>query len=158
MAANTITLVVVVSSWVLLAQLLLLLAPATTATSMPLSGAGATTVPLSAAGDADVPVPPFFPPGGSAAASRCWNAVLRAESCAGDILSSLLSVLLHDGARPGHGGARVGAACCGVLQAVGARCFHDLFTDSPFRPLYGPLVSHVCGFPASGGVTPDHRE
>ncbi|KAG8087465.1 hypothetical protein GUJ93_ZPchr0010g7340 [Zizania palustris] len=150
MAAKTITLAVVVSSWVLLAQLLLLQAPATTA----------TTVPLSAAGDADVPVPVppfFFPAGGSgAAAARCWNAVLRAESCAGDILSSLLSILLHDGARPR---GDVSAACCGVLQAVGARCFHDLqFTDSPFRPLYGPLVSHVCGFPASSGVIPDHRE
>ncbi|KAL5223057.1 hypothetical protein ABZP36_027770 [Zizania latifolia] len=158
MAANTITLVIV-SYCLLLAQQLLLLAPSTTATSMPGGGTGTftgeTTVPLSAAVDNDDP--PFFP-GGPAAASRCWNAVLRAESCAGNILSSLLSLLLHDSARP-EDGVRVGADCCGVLQAVGARCFRDLFTDSPFRPLYGPLVNHVCGFPASGGVvTPGRRE
>uniref|UniRef100_J3MTJ4 Prolamin-like domain-containing protein n=1 Tax=Oryza brachyantha TaxID=4533 RepID=J3MTJ4_ORYBR len=148
MAAKTIRLVaVVVSSCLLLAQHLLLLAPAATAMSIGAGaggGATATAVPVASSrdssedADADADVPPFFP-GGSAAAAGCWNAVLHAEICAGDILRSVASLLLHDGEHPW--GVHVGAPCCGVLQIVGDRCFRDLFADSPFRPLYAPLVN-----------------
>uniref|UniRef100_A0A0E0LVI1 Prolamin-like domain-containing protein n=1 Tax=Oryza punctata TaxID=4537 RepID=A0A0E0LVI1_ORYPU len=166
MAAKTTTLAVV-SSCLLLAQQLLLLAPAATATSIPVGGGGggsvatATTVPVSShrdSDDADADVPPFFPfPDGSGAAAGCWNAVLHAEICAGDILRSVASLLLHDGEHPW--GVHVGAPCCGVLQAVGDRCFRDLLTDSPFRPLYAPLVNQVCGaLPVGRGVTPGHRD
>uniref|UniRef100_A0A0E0D3E4 Prolamin-like domain-containing protein n=1 Tax=Oryza meridionalis TaxID=40149 RepID=A0A0E0D3E4_9ORYZ len=167
MAAKTTTLAVV-SSCLLLAHQLLLLAPATTATSIPVGGGGggataSSTVPVSSHrdsddADADADVPPFFRfPGGSGAAAGCWNAVLRAEVCAGDVLRSVASLLLHDGERHPWG-VHVGAPCCGVLQAVGDRCFRDLLTDSPFRPLYAPLVNHVCGaLPVGGGVTPIHR-
>ncbi|BAT05716.1 Os08g0453100 [Oryza sativa Japonica Group] len=165
MAAKTTTLAAV-SSCLLLAQQLLLLAPATTATSIPVGGGGggstaSSTVPVSShrdSDDADADVPPFFPfPGGSGAAAGCWNAVLRAEVCAGDVLRSVASLLLHDGERHPWG-VHVGAPCCGVLQTVGDRCFRDLLTDSPFRPLYAPLVNHVCSaLPVGGGVTPIHR-
>ncbi|KAF0899756.1 hypothetical protein E2562_024080 [Oryza meyeriana var. granulata] len=114
-----------------------------------------TTVPVSSFRDSDDDAPPFFP-GGSAAAAGCWNAVLRAEICAGDILRALASFLLHDGAQHPWS-AHVGTPCCGVLQAVGDRCFRDLLADSPFRPLYAPLVNQVCGLPV-GGVTPGHRD
>uniref|UniRef100_A0A0D9X8J1 Uncharacterized protein n=1 Tax=Leersia perrieri TaxID=77586 RepID=A0A0D9X8J1_9ORYZ len=164
MATKIITLAVV-SSFLLL----LLLAPATTAISISGGGSVGGGITGGATGTTVTDdTPPFVFPG--AAAAGCWNAVLQAEICAGDILRSVASFLLHlhadagGEAQPlnplGSGAVHVGAPCCGVLKTVGDRCFRDLLADSPFHPLYAPFINHVCGgggLPV-GGIVPGHRD
>ncbi|KAM3278737.1 hypothetical protein ACQJBY_046164 [Aegilops geniculata] len=138
----------VVAFTLMAAQLLLLAFTPTTAISIPpATTTGTTTVPSGSA--TDVPALPFPGEGEVAeAAAECWNAVLKAERCAVDVLKWLAS---------GQLAGRVSPACCGVLQRLGDSCLRDLFPHSAVGRLYAPFVSHACGIPKRA-TTPSGRQ